>query len=140
MNRRLRKRHFAIWIILGISLPIGFFAAYQAIPKPVNVDQQVLFGLPQAYEIVEKTYESEAFDARIRVGATSGMKQFEIQWKQPMPNSSQLVYLDDNELLGTTGGASIFRINFDSTLSQRPLKKFSLKDPITKDITHSISF
>ena len=138
MIRSLRKRHLSIWILLGLLLPIGFVMAFLAVPKLDPVEQKLQFGLEEAYPNVIGSGETDLLAVQVRENPMTGLRQIEIEVKQPLEAASALVYLTkspaeeivDGQLLSQLGAKGKYRIELDSMLSAQKTYHLLFHDQI----------
>jgi len=137
----LRQRHFTIWIILAIVLPI--FVILSLIYKPRIITDNFERKLPQKLSTLLGSSDTKEFTFNIR---TDGIKyQLEVIIKTPLTSPSLLIYqqnndresFEDNQLIGALGpkGTYRFDLQINPTDSHIP---FTLYDHIKKSIIQNI--
>lgn len=109
MNNQQRKYHFAIWVVIGISVSILFVLAFPKINSP-NLEQETI---SDGLYIINK---KDQYSFSISTKSTDLKNQFEIQVIKPFKNASVSLYadsIDSNNLLGNIFGVGTYQ--FDTT-------------------------
>lgn len=108
----LRNRHYMVWIMLTILLPIGFFAAWRFVPNKIFDESELALLQPAVGELVQ-SYTTTNFVVNLRVGNVGA--QVEVLIRQPLENPSTFVYLGDTveeaTTLGVLGAKGLYRFN-----------------------------
>lgn len=145
MNLTLRKRHLKTWIVLSILLPIGFVAAYLAIPATANgtiIPNEVN---PTAFFQIIKTADHPTLLFNLRSNS-EGERQAEIVLKQPLTTPSTLAYLSDGDigsiqgkpLLGKLDNKTVYRFDLKDTNVPEDVRYLLLYDLVKKQIYETI--
>lgn len=144
MTPTLRKRHFQIWILLSLLLPLGFILGLLAIPASAPTSQDVML-TRQVMDLLPSSDKRQAhgqgWEAQIKQDDT-GVRYIEIEVNQERRSPSTWVYLfgkDDKQripLFGI-GEQGTYQVSIDSA---QDISGLLLYDRLKQDTLEQVNF
>jgi hypothetical protein len=130
---QLRRRHYYIWLILSVLLPIGFIWAYLNIPKMPS--DSIHKTATVAYPTLIQTKEITDLKVNLRQN-TEGGYQIELTVLKPLVGAANQLYLSttaDNPLqtlLGALGNRGTYYFPLPNTIASASFLNLTIYDVI----------
>lgn len=142
MIYRLRNRHFRIWIILALLLPVGFVVSLSAIPEAL-LGEVISHLRPARSTVIQLSEDSLVMVSTLAEADKPGL---EITLKQPLQVPGAHIYLAVNqsedinlaEFLGQIDSQNAYYFSTDKIVTSDHSLLFY--DPINRVIFHKIEF
>lgn len=142
MTKQLRRRHFQIWLLLLLILPLGIITARLVRPKPAVNQLLQPVSIP-ALPTLLQTYKNENYTVNIRKGNDTSQQ---LEWinNQILAVPTAVIYktekgsksIENGEMVGRIEARGIYRFS----MRPGPVETLLLYDFIHQQIIDTINF
>ena len=148
MIRSLRKRHWQIWTLMAVILPLGMISGWLVVPRPVK-DHLWQPSSSVALPVILKTVKRENYTVNLRASADGSARQLEWINQSALTSPSAIVYelaasdtarpMENSALIGRIDSRGTYHFNLKKENTDSPVQ-FVLYDIIHHQIIDRINF